>query len=153
MEFKKAFSVSSPSSSSCSDLFHLSSAAFWQRGCWKVCKVSWTSLPLRCKHSHWVPPGSEDNGNPMQFEGVMQFRRVLQFYAFRPGARIRVSVVYRSPPPHRQLNSSSRSVTEATSCVHKCTELEEVEYLFFSLPQKLQSLSLCQRSPPHTHTP
>lgn len=54
-------------------------------------KVRWTPLPTAT--TRWVPPGWDDNGNPMQFEWVMQFRRVLQIYAFSPEAWIRVSVV------------------------------------------------------------
>lgn len=79
--------------------------------------LRWTALPLA--NTHWVPPGSEDNGNPMQFEGVMQFRRVLQFYAFRPGARIRVSVVCTRPPTRTAQLDQPRSVTEATSHPHQ----------------------------------
>lgn len=63
------------------------------------------ALGKSCKH--WASLGLEDNGNPMQFEGVMQFRMALQFYAFRPIEWIRVCVVYSSPPAQTHTDSSA----------------------------------------------
>lgn len=115
--------------------FWLKYTVFCQESCWVMQKVGWTLLPFA--NTHWVPLGSEDNGNPMQFEGVMQFRRVLQFYAFRPVAWIRVSVVY-TPPP-------SQTAQPATVCSHVSTNVLncQQEDLFFLF----QSLTLVQRFP------
>lgn len=78
---------------------------------------------------HWVPPGWEDNGNPMQFEGVMQFRRVLQFYAFGPVAWIRVSGVY-TPPP----TQTNHSLVLRPLCMCPCVSsaIETLKSMYFN---------------------